>query len=180
MSDETGIDRIADASADHDRGTMKNGEPDPASMTVVACVPVFRPDPQDLEALLGTLRDSPDIHHVYVIDSSDHDTTQAEALCGRYGSEHRPLPFAFDHGSARNFALDLAVGSGAGILILLTQDCVPTSKDEATKLIRPFGLYPDIDAVTGRQLPRSSASPLERVAREVAEYRATSDGPQTA
>jgi rhamnosyltransferase len=82
------------------------------------------------------------------------------------GSLNRDLPItfihippgSFDHGGARNLGARQSKGQ---ILVFLTHDASPASKDWLDLLIEPFRVDEGIAAVYGRQLPRRGASPLE-------------------
>lgn len=86
------------------------------------------------------------------------------------GSLNRDLPItfihippgSFDHGGARNLGARQSKGQ---ILVFLTHDASPASKDWLELLIEPFRVDEGIAAVYGRQLPRRGASPLEAFAR---------------
>lgn len=82
------------------------------------------------------------------------------------GSLQRDLPItfihippeSFDHGGARNLGARQSKGR---ILVFLTHDALPSSKDWLDRLIEPLRMDERIAAVYGRQLPRRGASPLE-------------------
>lgn len=61
----------------------------------------------------------------------------------------------FDHGGTRTMAAGLAVGE---ILIYMTQDAVPATRDALNLLVQPFTQDEKIAATYGRQLANSEAS----------------------
>jgi hypothetical protein len=75
------------------------------------------------------------------------------------------LPGPFDHGYARNFALAWARDRGFDVIVFLTQDAIPVGEKCIEKLIEPLGRDQRVKATTGRQLPRSGATPCERATR---------------
>ncbi|PYE55908.1 glycosyltransferase family 2 protein [Deinococcus yavapaiensis] len=68
----------------------------------------------------------------------------------------------FDHGGTRNFAAHYA--SEADVLVFLTQDAQPISRDWLKRLVAPLASG-EVAATFGRQLPRPQASLFERYAR---------------
>ena len=68
----------------------------------------------------------------------------------------------FDHGGTRDMALRESTGD---IVIFLTQDAVPANIYFLENLIRPLE-DERVAVVTGRQLPKSDAFPMEKLVRE--------------
>ena len=65
----------------------------------------------------------------------------------------------FGHGRTRGMAADTARGE---FVAFLTQDAVPLGEDWLAELIAPFAVHPKVALVTGRQVPREHAFPLQR------------------
>jgi rhamnosyltransferase len=65
----------------------------------------------------------------------------------------------FGHGRTRAMAAALARGE---FVVFLTQDAVPIGDSWLAELLAPFALHDDIVLVTGRQVPRHRAFPLQR------------------
>lgn len=97
---------------------------------------------------------------VIVLDSeSEDDTTR---IFAEAGAHVRTVSRAsFSHGHVRNVGASQAT---APILVFMTQDAVPSSKATLERLCRPL-LDGRASASYARQVPRSSATPLERFAR---------------
>ncbi len=93
---------------------------------------------------------------VIVVDSGSVDGTAAEAE--RLGFRVVPV-FPFSHGGARNLGAREARGD---VVVFLTQDAEPADEGWLRELTAPFE-ETRVVAVYGRQIPRSDASPLERL-----------------
>ncbi len=110
---------------------------------------------QWLEQLLAMLERQTIVPlEILVVDSGSSDATCAIA---RHHNV-RLVTIAqqdFDHGGTRTMAARLAVGE---ILIYMTQDAVPASRDALELLIEPFSQNEHIAATYGRQLANSDAT----------------------
>lgn len=98
---------------------------------------------------------------IIVVDSESADRT-AE-IAREAGA--RVIPVArkdFDHGGTRDMALKASAGD---IVVFLTQDAVPANIYFLENLIRPLE-DERVAVVTGRQLPKSDAFPMEKLVRE--------------
>lgn len=69
----------------------------------------------------------------------------------------------FDHGRTRDMALKESIGD---IVIFLTQDAIPADSYLIQNLIKPILIDDTIALSTGRQLPKSDASYMERFVRD--------------
>ncbi len=69
----------------------------------------------------------------------------------------------FDHGTTRNLGV---TQTNSEFVVFLTQDAIPADDHTIAELIKPMQAKPNIAICYGRQLPRLSASPLERFFRE--------------
>jgi rhamnosyltransferase len=68
----------------------------------------------------------------------------------------------FDHGATRNLAASRASGD---VLVFLTQDAIIQSPESLVAILAPLRRDPLVGIVYGRQLPRSGATPIERLSR---------------
>ena len=97
---------------------------------------------------------------IVIVDSESSDGTTAVARslgC----AVHRVSRNRFDHGGARNFAAGKSSGE---ILVFLTQDALPTSRDFLALLTAPLDGHLTA-ASYARQIPASDAPPTEAFAR---------------
>ena len=94
---------------------------------------------------------------VLVIDSGSTDSTLD--IVGRYPSVrlHEIPNSQFGHGRTRNLAAQLANGE---FVVYLTHDAVPSDEHWLRELLEPFTVFPDVEAVVGRQLPRRNCVPI--------------------
>ena len=129
-------------------------------MSISVIIPTLNAE-KDLPELLSTLAAQtalPD--EVIVIDSESED--QTAAVAEKAGA--RVLNVArkdFDHGKTRDRALQESKGD---IVVFLTQDAVPANKTFLENLIRPLS-EEKVAVVTGRQLPKTNAFPMEKLVR---------------
>ncbi len=97
---------------------------------------------------------------IVIVDSESSDGTPAVARslgC----AVHRVSRNRFDHGGTRNFAAGKSCGE---ILVFLTQDALPTSRDFLALLTAPLDGHLTA-ASYARQIPASDARPTEAFAR---------------
>ncbi|MFH2122666.1 MAG: glycosyltransferase family 2 protein [Pseudomonadota bacterium] len=108
------------------------------------------------ELLDGLVRQTVLSHELLVVDSSSSDETVA--IAREFGAEVVVVPQGeFDHGGTRTMIAKKARGD---ILLFLTQDVVPASKDAVEKLIEPLLSDERIAVTYGRQLPNPDATVL--------------------
>jgi rhamnosyltransferase len=91
-----------------------------------------------------------------VVDSESRDET-AQIAAGLGCQVHTILRRTFDHGGARNFAVEKASGD---ILVFLTQDILPFSPEFLARLTAPVQ-EGTAAAAYARQVPAKNASPRE-------------------
>lgn len=112
-----------------------------------------------LEALLSQ---SVPPAEIIVIDSESADrTAEIAAAYDRV----RVIPIRrkdFDHGGTRDKALQASKGN---YVVFLTQDALPADSMLIENLLKPFFQDDLIATVTGRQLPRPGAAPMEKLVR---------------
>jgi rhamnosyltransferase len=108
-----------------------------------------------LPAVLTMLcRQSIPIDELMIIDSSSSDMTCDIAM--DFGVKLTTIKKEdFDHGGTRTFMAQKAKGD---ILVFLTQDAVPSTRDAVRKLILPLQEDQNIAVAYGRQLPTAEAS----------------------
>lgn len=107
---------------------------------------------RELIASLTTQSLQPD--EILVIDSASEDETVE--IAWEYGANVHQIELdEFDHGATRTTAARLAVGD---ILVFLTQDVLPASRDMLAMLIRPILMNPDVGLSYARQLPAFDAT----------------------
>jgi rhamnosyltransferase len=99
-----------------------------------------------------------DTAEIILIDSGSQDLTLKYAARYPQIQMHRILPAEFGHGRTRNLGAKLSKGD---IIVYLVQDAIPTAPDFLTRLVAPL-TCPTVAAAYGRQLPHSSANPVEQ------------------
>ena len=106
----------------------------------------------ELLAVLALQTIQPD--EVLVVDSTSEDETVE--IARRYKAKVTVIdPDAFDHGGTRTQFAGAARGE---LLIFLTQDAIPASRDALAQLIQPFADHPEVAVSYGRQLPHRDAT----------------------
>ncbi len=130
-------------------------------MTVSVIIPALNAEkelPGLLKALSGQTLQAEEI---IVTDSESADGTRqtAEAAGARVIQVPRK---DFDHGGTRDMALRASAGD---VIVFLTQDAVPADSRFLENLVRPLA-QEKVAVVTGRQLPKEDATPMEKLVRE--------------
>ena len=114
------------------------------------------------ELLAGLTIQSLQADEIMVVDSGSEDDTVA--IAASFGvTIHAIEPDSFDHGGTRTMAAKMARGD---ILIFLTQDVLPASREMIEKLTAPLRSSEDICLSYGRQLPSFSATEIAAHLRE--------------
>jgi rhamnosyltransferase len=92
-----------------------------------------------------------------VIDSGSTDATLE--IVARYPDVrlHEIHNSEFGHGKTRNLAAQLARGE---FVVYLTHDAIPSDEYWLAEMLAPFGLFPKVEAVLGRQEPRPECAPI--------------------
>ena len=131
-------------------------------MSISVIIPTLNAE-RDLAGLIEKIRAQrvPEPVEIIVVDSESADRT---AEIGREAGA-KVLSVArkeFDHGGTRDMALKTSAGD---IVVFLTQDAVPANIYFLENLIRPLE-DERVAVVTGRQLPKSNAFPMEKLVRE--------------
>ena len=130
-------------------------------MTISVIIPALNAEkelPELLKALSGQTLQAEEI---IVTDSESADGTRQIAEAEGV----RVIPVLrkdFDHGGTRDMALRASAGD---IVVFLTQDAVPADSRFLENLIRPLE-QERVAVVTGRQLPKKNATPMEKLVRE--------------
>lgn len=130
-------------------------------MKVAALVPVFN-GAHYLPALLSALESQtrpPD--ETWIAETEPRRET--EELVRRHGARYVPVaPGGFDHAGTRS---RLARETDADVLLLLSQDALPSGREAVARLLRPLEADPGVAAAFGRQVPPSGAHPFTRMKR---------------
>lgn len=109
---------------------------------------------QELLAGLSIQTLAPD--EILVIDSASED--QTVEVAARYGARvHRIALDEFDHGGTRSMAARMAAGE---LLVFMTQDVLPASRQLLEKLVEPIVNSAEIAASYARQLPAFDADDI--------------------
>lgn len=129
-------------------------------MKISVIIPVLNAE-KDLPGLLKALSEQTlQADEIIVTDSESSDRTRQ--IAEAEGVRVIPvLRKEFDHGGTRDMALRASSGD---IVVFLTQDAVPAESSFLEKLIRPLS-EEGVAVVTGRQLPKKSATRVERLVR---------------
>ena len=129
-------------------------------MKISVVIPVLNAE-KDLPGLLKALSEQTlQADEIIVTDSESSDRTRQ--IAEAEGVRVIPvLRKEFDHGGTRDMALRASLGD---IVVFLTQDAVPAESSFLEKLIRPLS-EEGVAVVTGRQLPKKSATRVERLVR---------------
>lgn len=130
-------------------------------MKVAALVPVFN-GAHYLPALLSALASQtrpPDETWVAETEPSAGTEGLVRARGARYVAV---APGTFDHGGTRS---RLARETDADVLLLLSQDALPSSPEAVERLLRPLRADPAVAAAFGRQLPPPGSHAFTRMKR---------------
>ena len=129
-------------------------------MKISVIIPALNAE-KDLPGLLKALSEQTiQADEIIVTDSESSDRTRQ--IAEAEGARVIPvLRKEFDHGGTRDMALRASSGD---IVVFLTQDAVPADSGFLEKLIRPLS-EKGVAVVTGRQLPKESATRVERLVR---------------
>ena len=130
-------------------------------MSISVIIPTLNAE-ADLPGLLRALSaQTLPADEILVADSESADRTVSAAL---ETEGVRVLPVKrkdFDHGGTRDLALRNTAGE---TVVFLTQDAVPADEYFLENLVRPLE-QEGVAVVTGRQLPKAEASPMEKLVR---------------
>lgn len=116
----------------------------------------------DLRRLLASLeRQSLKPVEVIALDSESRDDTRE--VLRAFGAHVMTIPRStFHHASTRNQG---AAEAGGEVLVFMTQDAIPARPDTLERLVEPIVGNGVVAASYARQVPRPTASPLEKYAR---------------
>lgn len=137
------------------------GSMDRTEKSITVIIPTLNAK-NEIEKLVNKLlKQSYPINEIIVIDSSSEDGTVK--ICNSLPVKLINIARKdFDHGKTRDIALRESKGD---IVIFMTQDAVPTNNELISELVAPFS-DPEVAIVTGRQLPKSDASAMEKAIRK--------------
>jgi rhamnosyltransferase len=106
----------------------------------------------ELLAVLARQTIQPD--EILVVDSSSEDETVE--IARHYGAQVTIIAReSFDHGGTRTQLAEAARGE---LLLFLTQDAIPATRDALAQLVQPFAAHPEVAVSYGRQLPHRDAT----------------------
>lgn len=130
-------------------------------MKISVIIPALNAE-KDLPGLLKALSEQTvRADEIIVTDSESTDRTRQIAEAA--GARVIPVPQKeFDHGGTRDMALRASSGD---TVVFLTQDAVPADSNFLENLVRPLE-QERVAVVTGRQLPKADATPMEKLVRE--------------
>jgi rhamnosyltransferase len=132
------------------------GVPERTAMSISIIIPTRNGSAELRELLAGLKIQSLQADEIMVVDSASEDDTVA--IAASYGATvHRIERDSFDHGGTRTRAAQMAQGD---ILVFLTQDVLPASRDMLGKLTTPFRESEEICLSYGRQLPSFQATDI--------------------
>jgi len=148
-------------------------------MKVQLAIPVMNPGRYVRELVAAIERQTVQVDHIVIIDSSSDDGTVSEFA--RLNAEIIVIPRAeFDHGGTRN----LAISRGrSDLCIFLTQDAIPATPTAFENLLAALLRHDRAGMAYGRQIPHADATALGAHARlfnypAVSEYRIAADIPR--
>jgi rhamnosyltransferase len=123
-------------------------------MVAVSVLLLTKNGARDLERLLPALSLQKEVPCFEVIAIDSGSTDETLMILRHHGVRFLQIaPEAFHHSRTRNFAAGLAQGE---VLVLLSQDAIPTSDLWLNKLLSSFS-DSSVGAVYGRQLPKSES-----------------------
>ena len=133
-------------------------------MSISVIIPTLNAE-KDLPSLLRALQSQTlQPAEILIADSESADGTVriAEGAAGDLPVRILPVKRAeFDHGKTRDWALWESTGD---TVVFLTQDAVPADEHFLENLVRPLA-EEKVAVVTGRQLPKADATPMEKLIR---------------
>ncbi len=129
---------------------------------VTVLILTYNAGPQFRELLGGLQKQTLKPAQIVVIDSGSADHTRE--IAGDHDCQLITINHAdFDHGTTRNLAMSQVRSEFA---VFLTQDVLPVDERMISELVEPMQADSNIALCYGRQLPRPTATALERFARE--------------
>jgi rhamnosyltransferase len=134
----------------------------PTAMSISIIIPTRNGSTTLRELLAGLAIQSLQADEIIVIDSGSEDET-VEIAAGYGALIHSIEPGSFDHGATRAKAGRMARGE---ILVYLTQDVLPASREMIEKLTAPLRESEQICLSYGRQLPSFQATEIAAHLRE--------------
>ena len=131
-------------------------------MSISVIIPTRNAE-KDIERSLQMLQNQTvELDEIIVIDSQSDDKT--ESICRRMNKVVfiPVIQSEFDHGGTRDWAFRQSRGD---FVLFLTQDAIPADEHYVEQLLSPFQ-DPEIAMVSGRQIAKKQASPIEKFVRE--------------
>ena len=129
--------------------------------TVSVIIPTYNAANEIAELLDNLIIQRYPVHEILVVDSESTDETVS--ICKKYDNV-RIIGIKkadFDHGRTRDMAFRNSSGS---VVVFLTQDCIPANASFLEEIIAPLK-DGKVALCSGRQLPKSNATEMERLVR---------------
>ncbi|MDR1527032.1 MAG: glycosyltransferase [Dysgonamonadaceae bacterium] len=130
-------------------------------MNVSVIIPTLNAEKEIGDLLQKLHNQTVALEEIIVIDSQSDDETAS--IC-REDNKVVFIPIErseFDHGGTRDRAFRQSQGS---FVLFLTQDAVPEDEYYVERLLQPFQ-DPEVAMVSGRQIAKAQASPIEKLVR---------------
>lgn len=131
-------------------------------MKVSVIIPTLNAGKDLPDLLRMLLKQERPADEILVVDSASEDNTIEICKACDAVSLIQIKREEFDHGGTRDMALRKTSGD---IVVFLTQDVIPADEHFLENLIAPFSRDEKIALSTGRQLPKSDATPMEKLVR---------------
>lgn len=135
---------------------LEDGDTIGSATTISVIIPTRNGGDGFRELLAALTIQSLQPDEILTVDSASEDATVQTARS--YGAAiYRIDPEQFNHGGTRTMAAGLAKGE---ILVFLTQDVLPASRELLARLVQPILDDPQVDVCYARQLPSFDATAI--------------------
>ena len=127
--------------------------------SVDVIIPAYRPGKEFGKLISRLMEQKYPIETIFVMNTEEKYWDKSwEEMCPKLKVFHLKKE-DFDHGGTRRKAAAL---SGADIMVFMTQDALPASRDLIGKLVEPICSIEKVGASYARQLPKEDCRFLER------------------
>lgn len=130
--------------------------------TISVIIPTLNAESYIKKLIEALISQSLKPNEIIIVDSESEDRTVEIAKSFQIVKVIKIERSDFDHGGTRDMALRVSIGD---YVIFLTQDALPADDVLIENLLKPFFQDNLIASVTGRQLPRPDATPMEKLVR---------------